>query len=407
MTESKPPRRRLFGSTPASPPNENDSVPFAVRLAAAWSWRLLLIAASTALVVWLVIQLRIIIIPVLVALLIAALLVPFVSFLTRHGWPKWLSVTVAMVGTIAFVTGLLTIGIMAIVRGSQDLAAQTQLAWKDFQEYLLDSPFHVTRDQLTQFFEQLVGVAQSESGVLINGALSLGATVGHVVAGALLVLFTTLIFLIDGKGIWHWVVRIFPRRAQDAVYGAGCAGWGTLTSFVRVQILVATIDAIGIGLGAFFLGVPLALPIGILVFLGSFIPIVGAIVTGALAAFVALVFNGPVIALFMLIIVLVVHQVEGHVLQPLIMGTAVRVHPLAVVLAVATGSFLAGIPGALFAVPVAATANVIINYISSGAWKPGGPKPPSFDPMWSTVPQRRPGYQATSQGITIERNPSE
>ena len=176
----------------------------------------------------------------------------------------------------------------------------------------------------------------------------------------LLAIFATLFILIDGRGIWNWIVGIFPRRARAAVDGAGCAGWATLQNFVKVQILVATIDAIGIGLGAFLLGVPLAVPIAILVFLGSFIPIVGAVVTGALAVFVALVYNGWVIALIMLGIVLLVQQVEGHILQPLIMGTAVKVHPLGVVVAVATGSLLAGIPGALFAVPVAAVLNVMI-----------------------------------------------
>ncbi|NUT57326.1 MAG: AI-2E family transporter, partial [Agromyces sp.] len=203
-----------------------------------------------------------------------------------------------------------------------------------------------------------------------------------------------LFILIDGHHIWRWIVGVFPKRARAAVDGAGQAGWATLQNFVKVQILVATIDAIGIGLGAFLLGVPLAVPIAILVFLGSFIPIVGAVVTGALAVFVALIYNGWVIALIMLGVVLLVQQVEGHILQPLIMGTAVKVHPLGVVIAVATGSLLAGIPGALFAVPVAAVVNVMIIYIAAGTWKgePGPPATEARSPLWRTVPQR-PGYQ--------------
>ena len=167
----------------------------------------------------------------------------------------------------------------------------------------------------------------------------------------------------------------------------------TLQNFVKVQILVATIDAIGIGLGAFLLGVPLAVPIAILVFLGSFVPIVGAVATGTLAVFVALVYNGFWPAVLMLGVVLLVQQIEGHVLQPLIMGTAVKVHPLGVVLAVAAGSFLAGIPGALFAVPVAAVLNVMVNFIAGGTWKDStGPPVIPTSPLWYTVPQR-PGYQ--------------
>jgi predicted PurR-regulated permease PerM len=152
---------------------------------------------------------------------------------------------------------------------------------------------------------------------------------------------------------------------------------------------VASIDALGIGLGAFFLGLPLVIPISVLVFLGSFIPVVGAVVTGALAVFVALIYNGWVTAVIMLGIVLLVQQIEGHVLQPLIMGTAVKVHPLAVVLAVAAGSLLAGIPGALFAVPLVAVLNVMVSYISSGSWRARAPGDYAGPPtaIWQTVPQ--------------------
>jgi predicted PurR-regulated permease PerM len=188
------------------------------------------------------------------------------------------------------------------------------------------------------------------------------------------VLFATLFLLIDGKRIWQWTVRLFPRRARPAVDGAGRAGWVTLTDFVKVQIFVAFIDAVGIGLGAwilglFFGGFPLVIPIAIAVFLGSFIPVVGAVLTGAIAVFVALVYLGIWPAVIMLGIVLLVQQVEGHVLQPLVMGTAVKVHPLAVVFAVAAGGFLAGIAGALFAVPVVATLNVVVHYIARGEWR--------------------------------------
>ncbi len=162
---------------------------------------------------------------------------------------------------------------------------------------------------------------------------------------------------------------VFPKSARPAIAGSGNAGWVTLTTFVRVQIFVAAVDAIGIGAVAFFLQLPLVIPIAVAVFLGSFIPVVGAVLTGAIAVFIALVYSGPGPALIMLIGVLAVQQIEGHVLQPLVMGSAVKIHPLAVVLAVATGGFLAGIPGALFAVPVIATLNVMIGYVASGRWK--------------------------------------
>lgn len=375
------------------PSDERDaaqSVPYGMRLAAAWSWRLLLVVAVVAVAVFLVIQLRLIIIPLLVAVLLGALLVPFSQFLQRHHWPKWLSVAVSMLSALAVVGGLLTLGIWQIVRGSDELAAQSLVAWEQFKAQLLAGPLHLTEEQVNEWVAQAVAAVQQDMGAIWSGALSVGSSLGHFLAGLLLALFATLFILIDGRGIWNWIVGIFPRRGRAAVDGAGKAGWATLQNFVKVQILVATIDAIGIGLGALLLGVPLAVPIAILVFLGSFIPIVGAVVTGALAVFVALVYNGPVIALIMLGVVLLVQQVEGHVLQPLIMGTAVKVHPLGVVVAVATGSLLAGIPGALFAVPFAAVANVMISFIAGGSWKDD--RPPSAtattSPLWRTVPQR-------------------
>ena len=382
-------------SSPAAPRRDaTESIPFGMRIAAAWSWRLLLVGGVLAVVIFLIIQLRLIVIPLLVAVLLGALLVPFSQFLQRHRWPKWLAVTVAMLSTLIVVGGLLTVGISFIARDRDELVAQSLVAWDDFRAWLLEGPFHITEQQLNDWAGQIFASIQEDSSVLVSGALSLGSTLGHFLAGMLLALFATLFILIDGHHIWRWIVGVFPKRARAAVDGAGQAGWATLQNFVKVQILVATIDAIGIGLGAFFLGVPLAVPIAILVFLGSFIPIVGAVVTGALAVFVALIYNGWVIALIMLGVVLLVQQVEGHILQPLIMGTAVKVHPLGVVIAVATGSLLAGIPGALFAVPVAAVVNVMIIYIAAGTWK-GEPVPPATEarsPLWRTVPQR-PGYQ--------------
>ena len=243
-----------------APPEVSDGIPYGVRLAAAWSWRLLLMGGVLAVIIFLIIQLRLIIIPILVAVLIGALLVPFSAFLQRHAWPKWLAVTVAMLSALAVVGGLLTLGITQIVRGADDLAAQSLVAWDDFRVWLLEGPMHITEQQLNDFVDQVITSVQQDSGLLVSGALSFGSTLGHFLAGMLLAIFATLFMLIDGRGIWNWVVGIFPRRARVAVDGAGNAGWATLQNFVKVQILVATIDAVGIGLGAFFLGVPLAVP---------------------------------------------------------------------------------------------------------------------------------------------------
>jgi predicted PurR-regulated permease PerM len=345
-----------------------------MRIAGAWSWRILALAGVIALVIFLVIQLKLIVVPFLIAILLGALLIPFVQFLQRHRWPKWLAVSVAEVGLIGVVSGLVYLVITQIIRGFPDLQDRSLEFFDGFKAMLLASPLHLTDAQISDYLAQAWESIQKDSAALLSGALSVGSTFGHVLAGILLVLFATLFLLIDGKRIWAWTVRLFPRTARTAVDGAGRAGWVTLTNFVKVQIFVAFIDAVGIGLGAwilglFFGGFPLVLPIAIAVFLGSFIPVVGAVLTGALAVFVALVYLGPLPAVIMVGIVLLVQQVEGHVLQPLVMGTAVKVHPLAVVFAVAAGGFLAGIAGALFAVPVIATLNVMVHYVARGEWR--------------------------------------
>jgi predicted PurR-regulated permease PerM len=349
-------------------------VPEALSIAAAFSWRLLVVLGLIAVLIYLIITLKYIVIPFLIAVLIGALLVPLVQFLERHRWPKWVAVTVTLVGFFAVVSGLVVVVVSQVRLGLPALQQQSVAAFESFRTFLSQSPLQLSDKDIDGYLAQLTDAVQRDSGVLVSGILSVGSTAGHVLTGALLTIFASIFVLIDGKRIWAWTVRLFPRRARAAVDGSGQTGWLTLTTFVKVQIFVAAVDAVGIGAGAWILGLfyggfPLVIPIAVAVFLGSFIPVVGALITGALAIFVALVFLGPLPAVIMLGIVLLVQQVEGHILQPLIMGTAVKVHPLAVVFAVAAGSFIAGIPGALFAVPLVAVVNVMTKYLASGDWR--------------------------------------
>lgn len=364
-TETPLPRRSLPTGDGVSP---------GMRQAAAWSWRILVVAGALALLLFLIVQLRFVVVPMAVAILLAALLVPFSNFLQRHRCPKWLAVTVSELLMIGIVSGLITLVVIQVRRDWPSLVDKTLLRWEDFKDFLLESPLHLTEADITRYVESVIGTVQEDLQVLFSGALAVGSDVGQMLAGALIALFVSLFILIDGRRMSRWVIGLFPRQARAAVTGGAEAGWITLTTFVKVQIFVAFVDAVGIGLGAwilglFFGGFPLVIPIAVAVFLGSFIPIVGAVVTGAVAVFVALVYLGPIPAIIMLGIVLLVQQVEGHVLQPLVMGTAVKVHPVAVVLAVASGSFLAGIAGALFAVPLIATLNAMIGYIARGDWR--------------------------------------
>jgi len=349
------------------------AIPLGVEIAGQWSWRILAVAGVAVVVGLLVIQLQLIIIPFMIAILVSALLVPIVHFLVTHRWPKGIAVAFAMVVTLGAVSGLIFLIISQIRSGYPDLQERSLSAYQDFRNFLSTS-WNIDDAEFNGYLEQAWSAIQTDSQALVSGALSLGSTAGHVLTGFLLTLFATLFILIDGPGIWQWVVRLFPRNARVAIDGSGRAGWLTLTTFVKVQILVAAVDAVGIGVGAWILGLfyggfPLLIPIAVAVFLGSFIPVVGAVLTGAIAIFVALVYLGPIPALIMLGIVLLVQQVEGHVLQPLVMGSAIKIHPLAVVFAVAAGSFIAGIPGALFAVPLVAVLNVMVNYVARGTWR--------------------------------------
>ena len=338
-------------------------------LAGAWAWRILAIVAVLAVIVYCLSQITIIVIPLMIAVLISALLVPFSSFLQAHGWPKWVAIVVTLLVVLVILAALVLLVVTQVIDGIPTLRRRSFHSYRDIKGFLTGSPFHLDESNLTAFYRDGVKALQADSKSLLSGAVTVGSAAGHFLAGLLLTVFATLILLIDGKSVWRWTVRLFPRRARPAVDGAGQVGWVTLKSFVKVQIFVAFVDGVGIGVIAAILHVPLAVPIGVAVFLGSFIPVVGAVFTGIISVFVALVFNGWVIALFMLAGVLLIHVVEGHVLQPLVMGSAVRVHPLAVVFAVAGGSLLAGIAGALFAVPVVAVANVMVTFVASGRWR--------------------------------------
>lgn len=345
-------------------------LPLGVRVAAAWSWRLILIGLALAGFLWLVVQVRVIVVPLLIAILLTALLAPVVHWFERRGAPRWMGVITALLVFIAAVWILVTLIATQLRNGFEDVALRSQDVWRQLLDWG-ETTFGISASQLDGFVAQLMKTVEGHQSEIWNGALGVATTAGQLVTGALLTMFSLIFMLIDGKRIWFWVIGFLPARAHAPIDAAGRAGWVSVGQYVRVQIFVAFVDAVGIGVGAALLGVPLAIPVAILVFLGSFIPFLGAITTGLLAAFIALVYNGPVNALIMLGIVILVNQIEGHVLQPLVMGSAVRVHPLGVVLAVSTGALLAGIPGALFAVPVAAAANSIVNVLVNRRWQTG------------------------------------
>ncbi|WP_315096339.1 AI-2E family transporter [uncultured Cellulomonas sp.] len=349
---------------PEGPQRGGPPVPPSVQNAAAWSWRLLLIGAGLAVLLWLLSQLKVVVVPIAVALLLTVLLTPFVRWLQRvPRLPRGAAVLVAVFGLLALVGGLLTLAGRSIVKGFGELWDQAAQGIDRLTTWLAEGPLQLSSADIAEWTDRIQGSLSGGSSELVTGALHATTTVGHVAAGSLIALFCTFFFLLDGRTIWAWVVGLLPRGSREHVHQAGRRGLVTLGAYTRTQILVAGVDAVGIGLGALILQVPLALPLAVLVFLGSFIPIVGAVVTGSVAILVALVSNGPASAIWMLVVVIAVQQIEGHVLQPFLMGHAVSLHPVAVLLSVAAGSFVAGIVGALFAVPIAATLNTVLLYL--------------------------------------------
>ena len=358
-------------------------VPAALRYAGEWSWRLIVIAVALAGLGYVISPLSTILIAVLVALILAVLLAPLATLLIRRAkFPPILA---------SFITVILALGVIAGLLGfaGQQIFSQFSLlrdsaieGWNQLTEMLANGPLAVTGETLQQWGDQAVAWVEENSQNLASGVLSVGSTIADIAVGIVIVIFALIFFLKDGRRIWQWFVRLAPAQAREATNEAGIRAWVTLGDYARTQILVAFIDAVGISIGAAILGVPFVIPIGVLVFLFSFIPIVGAFISGAIAVLVALVTQGWVVALIMLGVVVLVQQLEGNVFQPLLMSGAVSLHPLVTFLAVMAGSTLFGLAGALFSVPFCAMVNTIVLYLSghdsmpelNAQWKrPGGP----------------------------------
>lgn len=355
--ERTPPDARAAGGTVTT---ADPAVPRSLVVAAQVAWRVVAVVAALYVLVRLVQFFHVLVIPLLVAVLLTALVLPLTELLSR--WvPRGVAVAATLLALIAVVSGLFTLVGTQLASGMAGLWTQAADGFTTIQTWLADGPLNLSSAQIDSYVAQVTDQLSANSQEIASQALSVTATAGEVVTGVFLVLFSMIFLLLEGGRIWRWLVHLLPRPTHERVDAAGHAGWRTLTSYVRATVVVASADAIGIGVGAALLGVPLAIPLAVLVFLGAFVPIVGAFVSGGVAVLVALVALGPVKALIMLAIVIAVQQLESHVLQPFLLGRAVAVHPLAVVLAIGAGLLVAGIVGALFSVPLVAFLNTAVH----------------------------------------------
>lgn len=341
-------------------------VPYGVDLAAAWAWRFLVIAAATYLVLWLFAFFAVIAVPVAIALLIAALVSPLVHRMHRLGVPRGLSAGLMVVGGITSIALLLTFVGTTVASGATDLASSVVAGIDQIKTWLKTGPLNASESQIDAALGGLQDAITSSTaeGGVVTRTVEVGTAVGHVVAGLFVVLFSTYFFLADGERIWAWLVRLAPRAARERVDTSGRVAWHSLTMFVRATVLVAAVDALGVMVVAAALGVPFVLALGVLVFLGAFVPMIGATIAGIVAILVALVDQGPLTALLMLGGVILVQQIEGHVLQPFLMGRFVSVHPLGVIIGIGLGVLTAGIVGALIAVPLVAALNAVVQHLA-------------------------------------------
>ncbi|MEU6481977.1 AI-2E family transporter [Streptomyces sp. NPDC047017] len=377
-------------------PDPAQAVPWGVRVAAEAGWRLLVLAGTVWVLMRVISAVQLVVLAFVAALLITALLQPTVARLRRYGLPR---------GPATALTAILGFVIMALIgwfvtwqvmENIDNLSNQIQDGIDELRKWLLNSPFHVTDKQINQIAKSLRDAIGANTDQITSTGLEGVTVIVEAMTGILLTVFSTLFLLYDGRRIWEWTLKLVPAAARPGVAGAGPRAWRTLTAYVRGTVIVALIDAIFIGLGIYFLNVPMAVPLAVFIFLFAFIPLVGAVVSGALAVVVALVTQGVFTAVMVLVVVLAVQQIEGHVLQPFILGRAVRVHPLAVVLSVAAGGMIAGIGGAVVAVPLVAVTNTVVGYLRGYAQEAAARQ------------ARQTQGGATALGtVTVERTPAQ
>ncbi|MEV6395184.1 AI-2E family transporter [Streptomyces sp. NPDC051907] len=360
--ESVPPPPS-YAPAVAARPDPVATIPWGMRVAAEAGWRLLVLAGTLWVLMRVISAVQLVVLAFVAALLVTAMLQPTVARLKRLGLPRGLATAVTAIAGFVVMGLVGWFVVWQVMDNLDNLSDRVRDGIEELKRWLLDSPFHVTESQINDIAKNLSDTIGTNTEEITSAGLQGVTVMVEVLTGILLAMFSTLFLLYDGKRIWQWVLKLVPAQAREGVAGAGPRAWRTLTAYVRGTVIVALIDAIFIGLGIYFLDVPLAVPLAVFIFLFAFIPLVGAVISGALAVVVALVTQGVFTALMVLIVVLAVQQLEGHVLQPFILGRAVRVHPLGVVLAVAAGGLTAGIGGAVVAVPLVAVTNTVVGYL--------------------------------------------
>jgi putative heme transporter len=333
--------------------------------AAQISWRFLVIVAAITVLVYALVQLRLIVLPVIVAMFLATILAPPSHWLIARGWPPLLAAWAIVLGGVVVVAGAITIMGPQVAGELGQMGADVKQGAQQVVAWLTEGPLDMSQEQVDRYVDGAARALRESSSTIGQGVLAGAIKAVEIVAAIVLTLVLTFFFVKDGKKMWEWFTNQFNAAHRMDVREIGTRAWTTLGAYVRGTALVALVDAVLIGIALILVGVPLVLPLALLTFLGGFFPIVGAFVAGLVASLVALVTGGVVDALIIAAAVTAIQQIEGDVLQPMIMGRALKLHPVVVLLALTAGGILAGVAGAFLAVPLSAVGAVVGGYLKS------------------------------------------
>jgi predicted PurR-regulated permease PerM len=342
-------RAREPGSAP-----DRSRVPGWLQTAAAWSWRLLLLAIAAYLIARAIGVLYIVVVPCTAALLLTALLQPLAGRLRRAGLPGLAATWCALLIAAAVLTGIAVLVTNRVSADYPTLVAETRHTTTQVESWLAGPPFHVANSSVKNLLNHIPSYLSRHRAFVEGTVVTGGKIAAEFFGGLVLMLFVTFFLIKDGERIWTWLLSAMRPDTARRVNRAGRAGWQAVVYYMRGTIAVAAIHAVVIGVTLWIMGAPLVIPLAVLVFLAAFVPLVGLLVAGALAILVTLATKGWVDAVILLCVLILEDQLEGHLLQPQVVGRVIRLHPLAIILALAVGSVVAGIPGAVVAVPIVA-----------------------------------------------------
>lgn len=343
--------------------------------AARLSLNFLLVAAAVYILAWLAVRLWLVVLPVLVSVLVATLLMPPADLLRRRKVPSALATLLSMLGGLLLVAGALSLVVPAFLDQFDQVERSARQGLDEALRWFT-ATFGLDRDDINRAIDSAIERVQENSGTISRRLLTGATLAAELVAALLLIVVLVFFFVHDGRRIWAWSVTLFPVRHQADVDAIGRNIWGSVSGYMRGVAFIALVDAILIGMALAIIGVPLVVPLMVLTFLGAFLPLVGAVLAGAIAALVALVTEGVIAAILVVAAITAIQQIEGDLLYPLVVGRAIALHPVAILLALTAGSILAGIVGALLAVPVAAAVWTAVDHVrrrGDAATAPPGP----------------------------------